>query len=96
MPFAYPSAIRASYARPGCAPLTCAEVQASPYLARRIRTQAGCIRGELLEKGEVWFAGRGYHRTEADVRDFAFRVLVAKGELRRDPADRRRYIREAL
>lgn len=71
---------------------TASYVESNPYVYGLVRTQAEGIRLEAARDGEVWWTGRGHHRDLASHRDFAFRVLVAKGELVRDPADARRYI----
>lgn len=61
--------------------LTRQQVEASPLLTRQVREQAAYIRSDVAEHGVVRFVGRGYHRHDADCRDFALRVMVAKGEL---------------
>lgn len=74
-------------------PLTLAAVNADHNLARRVRDQGARIRAEAAATGEAWFAGWGYHNDTLNIRtrDFAFRVLVAHGELVQDPTDSRRY-----
>ena len=69
--------------------LTRAEVEANPYLLRQIRNQAAMMLEELAEDGEVWWTGKGYHRTLVPIRAFALRVLVAKGFCTPHPTDTR-------
>jgi hypothetical protein len=72
--------------------LTLQEVEANPYLAKQVRKQAAAMLAELGERGEVWWSGRGYHRTLVPVRAFALRVLIAKKMLRQSATDSRVYV----
>ncbi len=72
-------------------PITRAEIEASPMLTAEIQRQASKIRAAIAANGEAIFAGPGYHRDLMAQRDFAFRVLIAKGELTQDSNDCRRF-----
>ena len=74
--------------------LTRTEVESNEWILAEVREQGARIRSEAAATSEVWFTGSGYERHLFTVRarDFAFRVLVAQGELVQDPTDDRRYI----
>ncbi len=76
----------------GYEPLTRSDVESNSYTTRMVREQAVSIRQDLSETGRVSWTGRGYHRSSVLVRDFALRVLVAKGEIVRDSSDPRVHV----
>lgn len=75
--------------RTGFRRLTLAEVDANSYLTEQVRQQCYRILVDLDRYGEVWWTGSGHHRNLAPVRDFAFRVLLAKKRIARTDDSRR-------
>ncbi len=63
--------------------LTRSQVESNEYLTKLVREQAAWIRGDVeIGRSVSRGAGAGAHTTLWTVRDFAIRVLVAKGEIK--------------